>query len=76
LFFIGYSAPDLLVGSKVDSKPAPVPGIAIFRLQYSAAAIAMVQSKTKRTESVQPKLENGDHRLGDSLRSTFALTSL
>lgn len=44
--FIGHSAPDLLLDLKVDSKQTPVPRIAI------------VHSKTKRTESVQPKMEN------------------
>jgi len=73
--FIGHSAPDLLLDFKVDSKQTPVSRIAIVRIQYSAAGIAIVHPKTKRTESVQPKLENGDYRLDDSLGSPYALTA-
>jgi len=61
--FIDQSAPVLLLDFKLDSKQTPVPRIAVVRINILPPAFAIARSKTKRTESEQPRLENGDHRL-------------
>ena len=48
--FIRSLSSDLRVNSKGDSKQTLAP-------EYSAADIAIIQSKTKPTESVKPELE-------------------